>query len=332
MEKIKPFISIAIAFIAGGAYVAVTRLIFGSAARANSIYSTLYSTFSLGFVFLVPLGLGALTVFLAPKKFRTSLLYAIFVPWASAFTFSVLAAIGFWEAWICIIMAIPIFLLMSTAGGLLMALVFYLTRSKDSTQSSNLALFIFLLSPYIVTPLELKIPLQTSVRQTHQQIEINASPETVWNHIAAFPKIAPETQHESVFHWVGLPRPVEATLSSASIGGVRRGQWEYGLAFDGIITDWKPNERFTVQLKADTRNLAPSAAILKEIGGEHFDMLDDSYVIERVSDNQVILHLYSTHRLTSHFNFYGGLWTDYFMRDIQNYILQIVKQRCENQS
>jgi hypothetical protein len=28
-------------------------------------------------------------------------------------------------------------------------------------------------------------------------------------------------------------------------------------------------------------------------------------------------------------NFYGGIWTDYVMRDLQNYILRVIKVRCE---
>ncbi len=325
MNRVRLFLSIPFAFIAAGVYATITRLVFGFKGTGESVFST----FSLGFLFLVPLALGALTVFFAPPKYRTFLLYVIFMPWVSSLVFVLLAALVAWEAWICVLMATPIFLLMSSAGGLLMALVFYFTRSQDATSSKNLALLFLIASPYIVTPFELRLPAPTSTRETHQQIEINASPETVWDNIVRL-KIPDSDQRESFFHVAGLPRPVEASLSYAGVGGIRRGEWEYGLAFDGIITDWKTNERFMVQLKVDTRNVIPAAAVLKEIGGAHFDLVDDTYVIERVSANKVILHLYSTHRLTSQFNFYGGIWTDFFMRDIQSYILQMAKLRCES--
>jgi hypothetical protein len=314
--------------MAAGIYAALTRLVFG----ANGITELLFSTFSLGFLFLVPLALGALTVFFAPKKFHTSLVYAIFMPWVSSLVFVLLAALAAVEAGICVLMAAPIFMLMSTVGGLAMALIFYLTRSKDATQSANLALVLFLVSPYIVTPLELRVPLATEIRQTHRQIEIQSSPEKVWDQIANFPLVAPQNQRETLFHILGLPRPIQATLSFPGLGAVRRGDWEYGLAFDGVVTDWVPNERYTVQLNVDTRSITPEADVLRSIGGDNFDMVDDSYVIERVSADRVVLHLYSTYRLTSHFNAYGALWTDFLMRDIQNYLLQIVKQRCETPS
>ena len=46
------------------------------------------------------------------------------------------------------------------------------------------------------------------------------------------------------------------------------------------------------------------------IGGPFFDMLDGRYEIEPLSESRVILHLSSTHRLTTRFNWYAGLWTE----------------------
>lgn len=57
--------------------------------------------------------------------------------------------------------------------------------------------------------------------------------------------------------------------------------------------------------------------------------LRSNYRIEQVSENQVILHLSSRHRLSTRFNFYAGLWTDFIMRDIQGNILRIIKNRSE---
>ncbi len=59
------------------------------------------------------------------------------------------------------------------------------------------------------------------------------------------------------------------------------------------------------------------------------DMVDDRYVIEPVGEGRVRLSLVSSHRLTTRFNGYGGLWTDLLMRDLQMYILRIVKDRAE---
>jgi len=65
------------------------------------------------------------------------------------------------------------------------------------------------------------------------------------------------------------------------------------------------------------------------VGGPYFDVLEGTYRIERLNDRQVLLHLSSKHRLSTRFNFYAGLWTDFIMRDIQRNILRIIKRRCE---
>jgi hypothetical protein len=41
------------------------------------------------------------------------------------------------------------------------------------------------------------------------------------------------------------------------------------------------------------------------------------------------LHLYSHFKLSTHFNFYASWWARWIMKDIQQNILQIEKQRAE---
>jgi hypothetical protein len=33
--------------------------------------------------------------------------------------------------------------------------------------------------------------------------------------------------------------------------------------------------------------------------------------------------------LSTRFNFYSSLWTDFIMSDTQQYILEVIKRRCE---
>ena len=65
------------------------------------------------------------------------------------------------------------------------------------------------------------------------------------------------------------------------------------------------------------------------IGGRHFELLDAAYVLEPRPDGTVVLHLTSTHRVSTHFNEYGGVWTELILRDLQGYLLRIVQDRAE---
>jgi hypothetical protein len=224
-------------------------------------------------------------------------------------------------------MASPILFVMSTVGGVIARVIIEIIKPSDKSRLS--AIVLFALAPYFVAPIENLFPLTNAVRRLESKVEINATPDQVWQHIARVAPITASEQRTPFFYYVGLPRPLEADIDRAEVGGIRRGQWEYGLAFDGLITDWKPNQTFTVQLKVDTRNVRHAPLPLQGIGSKSFDMVDDTYMIEPLTNGKVILHLYSTYRLTTRFNFYGTVWTDTFIYDIQNHILQIVKQRAE---
>ena len=69
-----------------------------------------------------------------------------------------------------------------------------------------------------------------------------------------------------------------------------------------------------------------------KVGGKYFDVLTGRYEILPQSDGRVRLRLTSQERLSTHFNMYAGFWTDAVMRDIQNSILVVIKNRCERQA
>ena len=65
------------------------------------------------------------------------------------------------------------------------------------------------------------------------------------------------------------------------------------------------------------------------IGGNYFDVLDGTYVLQQLSPGIYRLHLYSHFKMTTTFNFYASWWAGWIMKDIQNNILQVIKQRAE---
>jgi hypothetical protein len=67
------------------------------------------------------------------------------------------------------------------------------------------------------------------------------------------------------------------------------------------------------------------------VGGKYFDVLNGTYELEKLTEKTYRLHLYSHFKLTTTFNFYASWWAKNIMKDIQNNILQIQKQRAENE-
>ncbi|MCB0164227.1 MAG: hypothetical protein KDI79_08385 [Anaerolineae bacterium] len=322
MSKFKILIPILFSFVMAAGYGLFVRLAFGS-----EQLSTVFGTLSVGFLFVAPVVIGVLTQYFAPAQYRTNWLYAFFAPWAPCFIFSALAVALSWEAWICVVMALPVFFTMSTVGGLLMC--WFLTAFDASTKSQTTLAVVLLVLPFMIAPIEGQLPRQDTLRTVHTQIEVEAEPAAVWQQITRVAEITEAEHHFSFFHLAGLPRPQSATLTYDGVGGVRHGQWENGLAFVERISQWQPNESYVMQMEADTRAVTGTSLPLQEIGGRYFDVVAGKYAIEPVGDKGVILHFTSTYRLNTRFNFYSSLWTDFFMRDVQMYILEIMKARAE---
>ncbi len=306
-------------------YALLTRLLFGS----NFLSGITLETMSFGFLGFVPMGLGALTVFFTPPGFRASYRYSFFISWLTVTIFFIIAGIVSIEATICLIMASPIFLAMSSVGGLIMCWVLrQVERLRTGVRTKNYLIAVLLVAPYLISPLESQIPAQNSFRRVESQITINSTPEKVWQNIIRVSTIQPEEQSFSLSHLFEFPRPVAATLSSEGVGGVRDASFADGLRFIETVTEWQPLRTIQFTIAVNTSGVLNSP--FDQIGGKYFDVLDGAYTLEPTTDGRIILHLVSHERLTTRFNAYGGWWTDFIMNDLQNNILEIVKHRAES--
>ncbi|MCB1176784.1 MAG: hypothetical protein KDK36_04300 [Leptospiraceae bacterium] len=281
---------------------------------------------SFGFIFIFPICLGAITVYFSGEEQRKSIMFQIFMP-ALVSTLSLfISMIAGWEGTICLIMALPIYWVLSIAGGLITG--FVLARLKN--KNMQLLSFSFLLiSPFISGISESYISLPSEIRTVQTQIKISAKPEEIWSQIARIPKITEE--QNGFFYFMGFPKPVEATLSHEGVGGVREAIFEKGLMFLETITIWEENRklRFTIKSQPEftpLTTLDPHVVV----GGDYFDTLSGEYEIEKINEKESILHLQSQFRVSTRFNFYANLWADYLMADIQNNILRVLKTRTEN--
>ena len=89
-------------------------LVYGTIARITfasdfAVLGELYGLMTIGFLFLVPVAIGALTVYLSPAAERESRRYCFWKPWQSAFIAMLLAGVLGIEAAVCLVIAAPIF-------------------------------------------------------------------------------------------------------------------------------------------------------------------------------------------------------------------------------
>ncbi len=300
-------------------YGTIARMVFRQGAPEDS-----FVTLSLAFLFLVPLAVGALTIWWSPEPDRRQWRSAIFVPWWACGIAALIVWLFFIEALICVLMALPILLLMSSLGGLTMCA--FLRRRAG--RGSGTMLGILLLAPYLVAPLEGQFALSDQWNTVETQIEIQADAATVWANLIAVPTIQPAERTASLlFDLLGAPRPLAATLNYAGVGGIRRGLFTGNLAFIETITHWEPERQIVWSIRADTSQV--TQAPWGEIGGRYFDVTAASYRVEPLGAGRVRLSLDSTHRLSTRLNGYGALWTRWGLSEFQQQVLQIIKTRSE---
>lgn len=277
---------------------------------------------SIAFLMLVPLAMGFVTSYSAERSGRHGPAVWFGLPAVNTLVIVASSFLLFWEGIICLTMFLPIALLMSLVGGAIGA---FCARRWGKTP---LACIIIL--PFVTAPAEQWVGPAVDVREVHTAIVIHAEPDIVWEHIK---RVAPIQRNEEQFSWtqaIGFPRPIEATLSRDGVGAIRHATFAGGVLFVETVTAFEPGKRLAFDIRADTEHV-PARTLDRHvtIGGAYFDTLEGEYRIERLADKEVLLHLTSRHRLSTTFNFYGAIWTDAVMRDIQLNILHVIRGRCE---
>jgi hypothetical protein len=283
---------------------------------------TLFAVMTIGFLLVMPVAVGFISVFSAVRAGRRGPAIWLGLPALTAVALIVSSFVLFWEGAICLIMLLPVAVVMAILGG---AAGGYCAQRFGKTPLLCVALL-----PFVVAAAEQWIGPLYEVREVATSIAVQASPATVWRQIE---RVAPIRVEEQRFSWtqkIGFPRPIEATLSGQGVGAVRHATFAGGVLFVETVTLWDPDRRLGFDIRANTANIPPHT--LDEhvtIGGRYFDALHGEYRIEARPDGAVVLHLVSRHRLSTTFNFYARLWTDAVMQDIQKNILFVIRNRCE---
>jgi hypothetical protein len=229
------------------------------------------------------------------------------------------------EAFICVWMASPLFFLVSGIGGVVMRLLFRFRGGR----TPSVILTAFMIAPFVASPLETRLlTVPDSYRTVTNDIVIQASPQVIWDQIVRVPEIQPHERRLTFFQLMGVPQPIAATLDVDGAGGLRHSTYANGMAFNERVLAWHPQEKLHFTISVDPA--APLPMPFNEINGLYFAMIDGQYEIVPLPSGDVLLRLSSTHRLSTSFNAYGGLWTDGILYDLQGYILGIIKTRAES--
>ena len=300
-------------------YAIVVRLTFGVKNWAD-----FFSVMSISFLFILPIIVGALTVYLSSKNNVEKLWYRIFTPWIPIVLFLIITLVLEIEGWACWLMILPVFLIAASIGGLIGG---YL-KLKRKNDKLNVSLLILI--PFLISPIEQLVEKIPGTYKAYTYIDINASAEKIWENVTRVKTIKKEEDTGYLTAFLGFPRPLKAELNYNGVGAYREAFFTNGLIFRETVTEYEDNKKMVFSIKANTYEI-PSTTLDEHIliGGKYFDVLDGTYELEKLGEKKYRLHLYSKFKMNTTFNFYAGWWGKIIMKDIQNNILKVEKKRAE---
>lgn len=277
------------------------------------------------FALLVPAIIGAVSYYYyyqaEPEK-RT-FLRSLFAGYLPTLCFVIGTAILLIEGSVCIAMAIPLFLIMSSIGG---ALMWVFLRFKQPSPTSINSL---LLLPLLMVPIESQINLPVNNQAISESIMVHASPEKVWQLINHVEKIQPEEMQAGLAYRIGVPLPLDAHVVSVDGARVRKLHWQKNVAFEEPITDWQEN-RFIKWTYSFSPESFPKGALDEHvvIGGKYFDLIDTSYQLTSIGDGtrlDIVVH----YCISTNFNWYANPLGKLLINDTAKQILSFYKHRAE---
>ncbi len=274
------------------------------------------------FALLVPAIIGAVSYYYTEPNKKTfgRSLYAGYLPIMFFISGTALLLI---EGSICIAMAFPLFLIMSSVGGALMWV--YLKFKQPSTTRINSLLVL----PLLMVPIESQISLPVNNQAISESIMVHASPDKVWQLINHVEKIQPEEMQDGLAYRIGVPLPLDAKVVSVQGARVRKLHWAKNVAFEEPISDWQEN-RFIKWTYSFTPESFPKGALDEHvvIGGKYFDLIDTSYQLTPIGDNtrlDIVVH----YRISTNFNWYANPLGKLLIDDSAKQILSFYKHRAE---
>ncbi|HKO68836.1 MAG TPA: SRPBCC domain-containing protein, partial [Burkholderiaceae bacterium] len=282
-----------------------------------------YAAMMASFIYLCPVLVGAVTVYVAERKARRSWGYYLW----SAFVANVFFVLGtlliMVEGLICAIVIVPIFAVIGSVGGLLMGIVCRATNWPRQT------LYSFVLLPLILGALEGRVVTPSRVASVERGIVIRAAPDLVWREIMNARDIQPdEMKHAWIFR-IGVPLPLAGVVEQTPSGPVRKIAMGKGVHFDQVFTHLRENEfvRWTYRIYP---NSFPPYALDDHVvvGGYYFDVRDTTYSLTPTAEGTE-LRISMGYRVTTQFNWYAEPWAQYLLGNFEENVLDFYRRRSE---
>lgn len=302
-----------------GALVGVAmRLVFSG--KPGNMYGAMMASF----IYLVPVLVGIVTVYVAETRARRTWAYYLLAPFLANVLFVTGTLLIMVEGWICAIVIIPLFAALGSLGGLLMGIVCRTTNWPKQT------LYSFAVLPLLLGGLEANAPLPERLSSIERTITINAPPSEVWQQIHNARAIRPDEVNAGWAYRIGVPLPLAGITYQTPAGPVRKITMGKDIHFEQIVAEQREHQYVRWTYRFDESSFPPRALDDHvKIGGHYFDFKDTSYTLTpRGQTTELTLRM--QYRVSTQFNWYADAVARLLLGNVEEVLLNLYRQRSES--
>jgi hypothetical protein len=286
----------------------------------------IYAPMSGAFIYLAPVVVGAVTVYVAERKKRRTWRYYIWAPFLADILFVLGTLFVMIEGLICAVIIAPLFALLGIVGGLIMGAVCRVTKWPRQT-----LLGIGIL-PFVLGPIEDGMPLPALVGAVERTVVMDAPPGEIWRQIMNAEAIQPAELDRAWVFRIGVPLPLAGVTRQGPNGMARRVTMGKQVYFDEVITQSEENRyvRWAYRFYEDS---FPPYALDEHvvIGGHYFDLVDTSYTLSPVGDRTQV-RMRTQYRVSTRFNWYADPVAQFLLGNVQEVNLNFYRERSSGQA
>jgi hypothetical protein len=279
-----------------------------------------------GFLLVLPAAVTAFVCYVTDPLARRSFGFHMLIPLWLFLVITIAALVVAAEGVICLVILSPIWFGIGCASA---ALTYRLRRRRGTP--GQLHASVLLLLPLLAMSVEPVIPLPQEMRVVTRSIDIDAPPERIWPLALGVPDVQPgEGRWNLAQDLIGVPRPLGARMEGEGVGATRLARWEREIAFSERITEWQLHRRIGWRFEFDhtegwdftDRHLRPDSAYMRITTG--------GYTLEPLGPDRTRLVLETHYWMRTPVNTYSAWWGEFFLGDIENNVLALIKQRAES--
>ena len=287
--------------------------------------TNIFTNYAYGLFIGLPIVLGSTsTLILAYKNqpSRESLKYNAYL---TLLIFCIGLLFFAWEGVICLIMAAPIGIFFTYAG---FVIAYIFCKSKLSTITPPVIILLMFSVPALMA-FEYNLKPDEDLRAVTSSIEINASPENVWENIIEFPQLKQPT--EFIFK-TGIAYPINATIKGQGVGAVRYCNFSTGSFIEPITTWDKPHLlKFSVVDQPEPmKEISPYNNIHPTHLHGFWVSKQGQFKLTALPNGSTLVEGTTWYVNKIKPNIYWTIWSDFIVHKIHQRVLNHIKTQAEH--